>query len=178
MIKGNCINVVCMYPKWTTHGFVVLCFLVDIQSALSGIVWAIYPYPSKLRPQNGNNHVDWLVQERRGSSALALELRFYCINLSIWLRQYQWGMPGAYRCDESVTNQNKTKPSENCVHNSRDILLSYLCSHVFKYQSEFSRNDILIWYVRHHTLFTHNDVSSHTVAFTGDRPGEYYHVSH
>ena len=44
-----------------------------------------YPYPSVLLHWHWDNHIDWLMQERRNSSALAMALHLSCTKPSIWL---------------------------------------------------------------------------------------------
>ena len=53
-------------------------------------------YPSELLLWHQDNHIDVLVQERRNSSALAMELRPSCTNTSIWMIHRQWSNPEVY----------------------------------------------------------------------------------
>ena len=43
--------------------------------------------------RHGSDHIDWLVQERRNSTALAMELRISCTNTSILAIQILCGLP-------------------------------------------------------------------------------------
>ena len=81
----------CDLIAWGPHAFDVMTFMTCIHNEAfhaafsQGPCVGIYQDRSTFCEICSENHIDGLVQERRNSSALAMELCLSCINPSIWV---------------------------------------------------------------------------------------------
>ena len=88
-----------VYPKKYAHGFVVLCFVVVMQSFIM-------------------NSYEVFIHIHQGC--------FAGTGAIVRLPQFQWSKPDGYGQYQSIYNHNKARQSKNRVHISWDILYIYM----------------------------------------------------
>ena len=82
-----------LWPIKCAHNFPFIYFIQVLLAVLSAFIWevtklAIFRRDHTPDPNNLKEYIDGLMQERRNSSALAMELRLSCTNPWIWTCVY------------------------------------------------------------------------------------------